>query len=82
MVKVTKNMTFAEVIQMHPSTVPIFLQHGLACVGCPFASQETIEQGAMGHKVDADDLLKDLNEHIKQKEKEQKEKEEQKQKKK
>ena len=65
MVKITKDMTFAEVISKYRDSVPIFLKHGLACVGCPFAAQETIEQGAKGHGIDVEDLLKDLNDNLK-----------------
>lgn len=70
MVKITKNMTFAEVIGKYPAVVPVFLKHGLSCIGCPFASMETIEQGAKAHGIDVEDLLKELNEHTKEKEKE------------
>ncbi|MBU3912538.1 MAG: hypothetical protein KKE50_00440, partial [Nanoarchaeota archaeon] len=29
--------------------------------GCPFASMESIEQGAKAHGLDADELVKELN---------------------
>lgn len=67
MVNITKDMTFEEVITKYPNSVHIFLKHGLTCVGCPFASQETIEQGAEGHGVPIGELLKDLNQCLKEK---------------
>ncbi|UCD04585.1 MAG: DUF1858 domain-containing protein [Candidatus Woesearchaeota archaeon] len=60
-------MTFADVIGKYPDSVPIFLKHGLSCIGCPFAAQETIEQGAEGHGINIEDLLKDLNDNLKEK---------------
>lgn len=63
--KITKDMKFSEVIKKYPKIAPIFLKHGLSCIGCPFAAQETIEQGAKSHGVDVEVLLKDLNTSLK-----------------
>lgn len=65
--KITKNMTFAEVLQKHPKAAPIFFKHGMTCIGCPFAAQETIEQGAKAHGIDPKKLVEKLNKTIKQK---------------
>ena len=67
MEKITKDMTFSEVMVAHPILVPIFLKYGLSCIGCPFASQETIEQGAKGHGINVEDLLKEPNKNLKDK---------------
>lgn len=63
--KITKNMSFKEVIEKHPETVKIFLKYGLHCIGCPIASLETIEQGALAHGVKVDELVRDLNKVMK-----------------
>ena len=70
MVEITKNMKFSEVMLNHPDSILIFLEHGLTCVGCPFAAQETIEQGAKSHGIDVDALVNDLNKRINKKENE------------
>lgn len=62
--KITKEMRFSEVIEKHPKVAPIFLKHGLSCIGCPMAAQETIEQGANAHDIDLEALLKDLNKEL------------------
>jgi hybrid cluster-associated redox disulfide protein len=32
------------------------------CSGCPMAMMETLEQGCLAHGIDADEILKELNE--------------------
>ena len=64
MAKITKEMTMSEILQKYPKTIDIFLNHGLTCVGCPMASQESLEVGAKAHGIDADTLLKDLNDFL------------------
>jgi hybrid cluster-associated redox disulfide protein len=60
-VTITKNLPIGEVVQKHPETVPVFLEHGLMCFGCAIARFENIEQGAIAHGIDVEALVKDLN---------------------
>ena len=62
MTVVTKDMIIAEVLNMDPGTIPIFLQNGLHCLGCAMSSGETIEEACMVHGLDCDDLMEQLNE--------------------
>ena len=59
--KITKTMTFAELIQKFPEAAEKLAEQGLFCGGCPMAQLETIEQGAIAHGIDADKLVKELN---------------------
>lgn len=68
MTKITKEMTMSQILMKYPETIDIFLKHGLTCVGCPMASQESLEVGANAHGIDADALLKDLNDFLDKKE--------------
>jgi len=38
--KITRDMTIEEVVDRYPQTVPVFIEHGLYCVGCHVAAQE------------------------------------------
>jgi len=58
---ITKEMSIGAIVQDHPETVRVFLNHGLMCVGCAAARFETLEQGAMAHGIDVDALVDDLN---------------------
>jgi hybrid cluster-associated redox disulfide protein len=63
-VKISKNMTFGEVLKKYPQTVKIFFQYGMHCFGCHLSVEETIEQGAMAHGVEVDKLIDDLNKTV------------------
>lgn len=62
--EITKNTIIGDILDIDPSTAPYFLEMGMHCLGCPSARGETIEQACMVHGVDADDLVKKINEHI------------------
>jgi hybrid cluster-associated redox disulfide protein len=66
--RITKDILISKTIEEHPETILVFMNHGLACVGCPASTMETIEQGAEVHGLTEEDieiLIKDLNEAIK-----------------
>ena len=58
---ITKDMSILEVVQKYPDTVDVFVNAGMGCLGCAAAHFENIEQGAMAHGIDVDQLVKDLN---------------------
>lgn len=62
--KVTKDMMIAEVLADHEELVPIFLQHGLFCLGCAMSHGETLEEACEVHGLDLEDLLDDLNDFL------------------
>ena len=62
--KITKEMTFGEVLKKYPETVKTFLQFGMHCFGCHLAGEETIEQGALAHGVEVDKVIEDLNKAV------------------
>jgi hybrid cluster-associated redox disulfide protein len=62
--KITKNMTFAEILQNHPKSAEILFNSGLHCVGCHISAYETLEQGCLMHGMDKkqiSELIKKLN---------------------
>ncbi|MDD2572904.1 MAG: DUF1858 domain-containing protein [Bacillota bacterium] len=65
--KVTNDMTIAQVLMMDRSTASIFMKHGMHCIGCPASSGESIEEASAVHGINADDLLRDLNEYFEKK---------------
>ena len=38
------------------------MRFGMGCIGCPSSQMETLEQAAMVHGLDVEDILKALNE--------------------
>ena len=63
-IKITKDMTFGEVLKKHPETVKTFFEYGMHCFGCHLAVSETIEQGALAHGVSVEQLIEDLNKTV------------------
>ena len=59
--KITKEMTFNEVIKKNPEAIEILLKKGMHCIGCPMAQMESLEQGALAHGLNPDKLVKELN---------------------
>lgn len=64
MAKVTKDMIIADIIALDQGTVPILLNAGMHCIGCPSAQGESIEEAAMVHGLDADELVNDINDYL------------------
>jgi hybrid cluster-associated redox disulfide protein len=58
---ITKDMTFAQVMRMHPDVVKVFAKYNLGCIGCMGAQAESLEQGCSAHGLKVDEVLKDLN---------------------
>lgn len=59
--KFTKDMTIGEVIRMDMSKAEVLMGFGMGCVGCPSAQGETLEEAAMVHGIDVNELLEALN---------------------
>ena len=59
--KITKDMTFAEIMELDSEAGAKLAERGLFCGGCPMAAFEKLEDGARAHGANIDQLLADLN---------------------
>lgn len=62
--KISKDMTFGELLKQFPGAGPILMRYGLHCIGCHIGVTETLEQGARAHGLDDDKInlmMKELN---------------------
>ena len=59
--KVTKDMTIAEVLKHNPKAAMILMQFGMGCIGCPSSQAETLAEAALVHGMDSNELLESLN---------------------
>ena len=64
MKKITKEITFGELLEEYPKATEMLAERGLFCGGCPMAQLETIENGAKAHGIDADKLVEELNSEL------------------
>lgn len=65
MAQVTKETMIGELLGIDmDKAAPVLMGIGMHCLGCPASQMETIEQAAAVHGVDADELVKVLNEKL------------------
>ena len=54
---ITKEMTIGEILRSNPEVAPVLLEAGMHCLGCPASQGESLEEAAMVHSIDIDDLM-------------------------
>lgn len=59
--KVTKDMIIGQILQINEGVVPILMQSGMHCLGCPSSQMESLEDACLVHGIDADALINELN---------------------
>ncbi|MCL2822172.1 MAG: DUF1858 domain-containing protein [Firmicutes bacterium] len=59
---IDKSILISDILTALPGSEKIFLNHGMACLGCAKAKFETLGQAADAHGVDVDVLIGELNE--------------------
>lgn len=64
MAQVSKDMLIGDLIQIDNGIIPILLSAGMHCIGCPSAQGESLEEAAMVHGLDADELVKSINQYL------------------
>lgn len=57
MADITKDMTIGEALRINADIAPVLMEIGMHCLGCPSAQGETLEEAAMVHGLDVDELM-------------------------
>jgi hybrid cluster-associated redox disulfide protein len=65
---ITKDALIGELLRMDMGIAPILMASGMHCVGCPSAQMESLEEAAMVHMMDCDQLVDRINEYLATKE--------------
>jgi hybrid cluster-associated redox disulfide protein len=65
MKEITKEMYIGEILQIDRGLAEILMNAGMHCLGCPSSQMESLEEAAMVHGFNVDDLLKQLNNYLK-----------------
>ena len=60
-------MSFSEIIEKNPEAIGILMEKGMHCIGCGMATMETLEQGALMHGMNPDELVEEINKKTKSK---------------
>lgn len=61
MAEFTKEMTIGEILRTNPAAAPVLLDAGMHCLGCPSAQAESLEEAAMVHGIEIEELMTKLN---------------------
>ncbi len=64
MAQVSKDMIIYDILQIDSNLAPVLMSAGMHCIGCPSAQGESLEEAAMVHGLNADDLVNTLNEYL------------------
>lgn len=59
---ITKEMTIGEILVTNPDVIPVLMDAGMHCLGCPASQAESLEEAAMVHGIDIDSLMKVIEE--------------------
>ena len=62
--QVTKDTLIGDVLDFDAETAQFFFEIGMHCLGCPASQGESIEEAAMVHGVDADELVNAINQKL------------------
>ena len=61
---VTKDSLIGDILDADRTTATYFLEMGMHCLGCPASRGESVEEACAVHGVDADELVKRVNEYL------------------
>ena len=64
MTQVTKTTMIGDLLRIDENVAPILLNIGMHCLGCPSSQMETLEEAAMVHGIDPDELVKSINDFL------------------
>ena len=65
---INKDMIIADMLKIDPGIAAILMASGMHCIGCPSAQGETLDEAAMVHGMNADELVVKVNEYLAKKE--------------
>lgn len=61
MVSVTKDMTIGDILGVDEGLIPILLEMGMHCLGCPASQAESLEEACEVHGTDVDLIVNKMN---------------------
>lgn len=64
MYQITKDTVVYDIMVNAPVTQPLFQRIGMHCLGCAFATGESVEQACRAHGVEVEPFVKEVNDYI------------------
>ena len=62
--QITKDMIIADIIAVDRGLVPILMEAGMHCIGCPSSQGETLEEAGMVHGLDVNEIVEKMNAYL------------------
>ena len=62
--EITKDIVIGELIMIDKGIIPILMNAGMHCIGCPSSQGETLEEAAFVHGIDAESLVEEINAYL------------------
>ena len=59
--QVSKETLIGELLQIDQDIAPILFGIGMHCLGCPASQMESLEEAAMVHGINPEDLVDEIN---------------------
>lgn len=57
MTGITRDMTIGDILRTSPQVASVLMEAGMHCLGCPASQGESLEEAAMVHGIDIDELM-------------------------
>ncbi len=64
MSKITKDTTLGEILKNYSNAEDVLKGFGMHCFSCPMSQMETVEEAGMVHGLDAEFMVKKLEEDL------------------
>ena len=64
MSQITKEINIGELIELDRGVIPILMNAGMHCVGCPSAQGESLEEASFVHGMDVNGLVDEINAYL------------------
>lgn len=65
--QITKETTMGQMLEYDMGIAYVLMRSGMHCVGCPSSINESLEEACMVHGLDADVVLKSIQDYLAQK---------------
>ena len=65
--QITKETTMGQMLEYDQGIAYILMQAGMHCIGCPSSINESLEEACIVHGLDADVVLKSIQDYLAQK---------------
>ena len=64
MAKISKDMTIGDILRIDEGLVPILLETGMHCLGCPASQMESLEDACAVHGTDVNAIIAKMNDFL------------------